>query len=698
MTTQSLPLADSTVVHGACPHDCPDTCAMLITVENGRAVRVAGDPEHPFTRGFLCTKVNRYVERTYHPDRLLHPLRRIGPKGSGRFARVSWDDALAEIADRLGAIASSPEGPQAILPYSYAGTMGLVQGSSLDRRFFHLLGASMLDRTICSMAGTVGMRMSLGANIGADAEGIPESDLVLLWGTNTLTSNPHLWPFVLEARSRGAPIIAIDPLRTRTAAQCDEWIDIRPGTDAALALGMMHVLFEEGLEDREYLARHTVGQDALRSRAREYAPTRVASITGIPAAKIVELAQLYGRSHAAFIRVNYGLQRHAGGGMAVRTIACLPAITGHWRRPGGGVQLSTSANFQFNKQALERPDLSPRVRTVNMIRLGEALTTPDAGVGGPPVRALVVYNSNPAAVAPDRNAVLRGLARDDLFTVVLEHFQTDTADWADIVLPATTQLEHWDIHFSYGHHYVTLNRPSIAPVGEAKPNSEIFRQLASRMKLDPALFAGDDLALIRQALDTNAEKLRGVTLDALLERGWARLNVPTPYLPFAEGKFPTPSGKCELYSERMAEMGLDPLPSFTAPYEFPENVPDLAARYPLTLISSPAHQFLNTTFVNIGALKRAAREPECVLHPRDAERRAIPAGARVVIRNDRGAFTAVARVEESIREGVVWAPSIWWGKFAADGANANQTTSQRETDLGHGPVFYDNLVDVSLAD
>jgi anaerobic selenocysteine-containing dehydrogenase len=333
-----------------------------------------------------------------------------------------------------------------------------------------------------------------------------------------------------------------------------------------------------------------------------------------------------------------------------------------------------------------------------MIRLGEALTTPDAGIGGPPVRALVVYNSNPAAVAPDRNAVLRGLAREDLFTVVLEHFQTDTADWADIVLPATTQLEHWDIHFSYGHHYVTLNQPSIEPVGEAKPNSQIFRLLASRMKLDSSLFAQDDLALIRQALDTNAAKLRGVTLDALLERGWARLNVPTPYLPFAEGQFLTPSGKCEFYSERMAQMGLDPLPSFTPPYEFPENAPELAARYPLTLISSPAHQFLNTTFVNISALKRAAREPECVLHPRDAEQRAIPAGARVVIRNDRGAFTAVARIEDSIREGVVWAPSIWWGKFAADGANANQTTSQRETDLGHGPVFYDNLVEVSLAD
>lgn len=702
MSAQSAEVAtslpDTAVVHGACPHDCPDTCAMLVTVEGGRAVRVAGDPDHPFTRGFLCTKVNRYVERTYHPDRLLYPLRRVGRKGSGRFARIGWDEALSEIADRLSGIARSPEGPQAILPYSYAGTMGLVQGSSLDRRFFHLLGASMLDRTICSMAGTVGMRMSVGANIGADAEGIPESDLVLLWGTNTLTSNPHLWPFVLEARSRGAPIIAIDPLRTRTAAQCDEWIPIRPGTDAALALGMMHVLFDRGFEDRDYLAQHTLGEDQLRARAHEYSPERVAGITGIPAAKIVDLAERYGRARAAFIRVNYGLQRHAGGGMAVRTIACLPAITGHWRRAGGGVQLSTSANFQFNKQALERPDLSPPVRTINMIRLGEALTMPDAGVGGPPVRALVVYNSNPAAVAPDRNAVLKGLAREDLFTVVLEHFQTDTADWADIVLPATTQLEHWDIHFAYGHHHVTLNQPSIAALGEAKPNSEIFRLLSSRMKLDQSLFANDDLALIRQALDTNAEKLRGVTLDALLQRGWARLNVPTPYLPFAEGRFLTPSGKCEFYSERMAQMGSDPLPSFTPPYEFPENVPELAARYPLTLISSPAHQFLNTTFVNIGALKRAAREPECVLHPRDAERRAISAGARVVIRNDRGAFTAVARVEESIREGVVWAPSIWWGKYAADGANANQTTSQRETDLGHGPVFYDNLVQVSLAD
>lgn len=670
---------------------------MLITVHEGRAVQVAGDPDHPITQGFLCAKVNRYVERTYHADRLTTPLRRVGPKGSGQFAPIGWDEALDEIATRLRDIADSPDGPQAILPYSYAGTMGLVQGESMDHRFFHLLGASKLDRTICSMAGTIGMRMTVGANVGADSEGVPDSDLVLLWGTNTLTANPHLWPFILKARERGAPVICIDPIRTRTAAQCDEWHPIRPGTDAALALGLMHVLFARGLEDRDYLERYTLGHEALRARAAEWTPERTAAVTGLPAETIVSLGERYGRARAAFIRVNYGLQRHAGGGMAVRNIACLPAITGHWRRPGGGVQLSTSANFQFDRAAVGRPDLSPSVRTINMIRLGEALTRSDAGVGGPPVRALVVYNSNPAAVAPDRNAVLRGLAREDLFTVVLEHFQTDTADWADIVLPATTQLEHWDVHFAYGHHYVTLNRPSIAPVGEARPNSEIFRLLGARMGLTHEAMRDDDLTIIGQALGSGLPKMQGVTLERLLADGWMRLNLPTPYLPYADGVFPTPSGKCELESARMAELGFDPLPDYIPPYESLERDPERVARYPLTLISSPAHTFLNSTFVNVTSLRRQTREPEVLLHPADAERRGIAAGATVTVHNDRGAFLALARVENTIREGVAWAPSIWWGKLAGDGANVNQTTSQRETDLGHGPVFYDNQVEVGLA-
>ena len=682
------------VVRGACPHDCPDTCSWQVTVENGRAVRMAGDPDHPFTRGFLCAKVNRYVERNYHPDRLTTPLRRVGRKGEGRFEPVSWDVALAEIGARLRAIADSPDGPQAILPYSYAGTMGMIQGESMDRRFFHALGASRLLRTICSTAGAVAMQMTVGANIGADAEGVPDSDLILLWGTNTLTANPHLWPFILEARQRGARVIAIDPLQTRTAAQCDEWIAIRPGTDAALALGIMHVVFAEQLDDADYIARWTLGADELRARAAEYPPERVATLTGIPAGRILELGRQYGRAKAAFIRVNYGLQRHAGGGMAVRTIACLPAIVGHWRRPGGGVQLSTSANFDFDRRALGRPDLGPPAREINMIRLGEALTLPDAGVGGAPVKALIVYNSNPAVVAPDRGAVQQGLAREDLLTVVLEHFPTDTTSWADYVLPATTQLEHWDIHFAYGHHYVTLNRPAIAPLGEALPNSEIFRSLARATGLtDPSLL-DDDLTMIRQALDGAGPKLKGITVESLLERGWARLNVPTPYLPFAEGGFRTPSGKCEFLSDRLTKLGIDPLPTFTPPYEYPEAVPELAAKYPLTLITSPAHQFLNSTFVNVDSLRRQAREPECLLHPDDAAPRGIVNGTRVLVRNDRGGFLATARVSPEIRPGVAWAPSLWWGRYAIDGRTVNQTTSQRETDMGRGPVFYDNLVEI----
>lgn len=610
---------------------------------------------------------------------------------------ATWDEALDAIASRLRGIMDSAEGPQAILPYSYAGTMGLLQGESMDRRLFHAMGASLLDRTICATAGMMGMRMTVGASIGTDLEGVPQSDLILLWGTNTLTSNPHLWPKVLEARAKGAPIICIDPIRTRTAEQCDEWIGIRPGTDAALALGLMHLLFRDGHQDDDYLARYTLGADALRARVAEYPPERVARITGIPVERIEALASRYGRARAAFIRINYGLQRHAGGAMAVRTIACLPAVTGHWRRAGGGIQLSSSGSFALNKAAVQRPDLiPPGTRTINMSRLGDALTRPDAGVGGPPVRALVVYNSNPAAIAPDHLRVVEGLRREDLFTVVLEHFQTDTADYADWVLPATTQLEHLDLHWSYGHLYASLNRPAIAPVGDALPNTEIFRQLAVRLGLTDPCLREDDETMLRQALDTTDPRMATVTYDTLRAQGWVRLNLPTPHLPFTEGGFPTPSGKCEFVSDRMAAMGLDPVPSYTPPYESEERDPERVARYPIALISSPAHQFMNSTFVNVGSLQRAAREPEVALHPRDAERRGIPDGARVVVENDRGAFEATARLREGIREGVAWAPGIWWAKTSPDGRTVNATTSQRLTDMGDGPVFYDNHVEIRV--
>lgn len=689
----------ATVVRGACPHDCPDTCATLVTVEDGRATRIHGDKEHPFTQGFLCTKVNRYLERTYHADRVLTPLKRVGPKGPGaQFVEASWDEALDAVAAKLNAIRHSEFGPQSILPYSYAGTMGLLQGESMDRRFFHLIGASKLDRTICATAGMMGMRMTVGASIGADADLVPESDLIILWGTNTLTSNPHLWPKITEAKAKGTPVICIDPIRTRTAEQCDEWIAIRPGTDAALALGMMHVIFAEGLQDDDYLAQYTLGADQLRERVKEYPPVRAAEITGVSAGRIVTLARQYAKAKAAFVRINYGLQRHGGGAMAVRTIACLPAVVGHWRRPAGGVQLSSSANFTFNRAALHREDLAPvGVRTINMSLLGDALTKPDAGVGGPPVKALVVYNSNPAAIAPDFLRVIEGFKREDLFVVVLEHFKTDTADYADWILPATTQLEHWDVHFSYGHLYASLNKPAIAPVGEALPNTEIFRRVAAKMGLEHECLRDDDVTLVKQALDSQAEAMQGLSFEELEKHGWLRLNLPKPYTPFAKGGFRTPSGKCEFFSQRMADMGLDPLPAFTPPHEFPENVPELAAKYPIALISSPAHHFLNSTFVNIGPLQRAVKEPEVSLHPRDAERRGLVDGQMVMVQNDVGHFVARARLREGIREGVAWAPGIWWAKLSADGRNVNAVTSQKLTDMGGGPTFYDCQVEIRAA-
>jgi len=676
---------------------------MLVTVqrEDGgawKAVDVRGDPDHPITRGFLCAKVDRYLERTYHQERLTRPLRRVGSKGAGRFEAISWDDALGTVAAKLNAVAAS-HGPQAILPYSYAGTMGFIQGGSMDRRFFHSLGASLLDRTICSMAGTVGMQMTVGHNIGTDTELVGGARMILLWGTNTLTSNPHLWPLVREARAQGATVVAIDPLATRTTAQCDRHLMIRPGTDGALALGMMHLLFAEGLADRDYLARHTLGAAELEARVKDYPVERVAEICELPAEDIVRLAREFGAAKPAFIRVNYGLQRHYGGGMAVRCIASLPAVAGHWRYPAGGVQLSTSAAHKFNRAALERPDVIPAgTRTINMSRMAEALTAPDAGVGGPPVMATVVYNSNPAAIAPDRKRVRQGFARDDLFTVVLDHFITDTAMYADIVLPATTQLEHWDVHLAYGHYYVSLNQPSIAPVGESLPNSEIFRRLAARMGLADPMFRDSDETMIRQALASGHQHLEGITFERLLEHGWARLNLPTPFAPYADGAFATPSGKCEFVSDRLEKLGFDPVPMYQPPRESRERNPALAAKFPLTLISPPEHEFLNSTFVNIDRLRKKAGAPRVKIHPDDAVLRGITNGLVVRCFNDRGGFQAAAVVTTDVKRGVVSAPSIWWGRYTGDGMNANETTSEALTDMGRGATFYDNLVEVAPAD
>ena len=688
------------LVRAACPHDCPDTCAMLVTVEGegaaARAIRVEGAPDHPFTQGTLCNKVSRYLERTYAPTRILHPMRRVGPKGPGRgrFERVPWDQALDTIAARFRDVAAS-DGPESILPYSYAGTMGLVQYGSMDRRFFHRLGASQLERTICATAGTWGQKATLGASIGSDPEHVVDAKLILIWGSNPIVSNLHFWTRVQEAKRRGAKVIAIDPYRSQTADKCHEHVAPLPGTDGALALGMMHVIIGEGLVDRDYVARHTLGYEALAKRVLEWTPERAAATCGIDAGTVVRLAREYATASPSAIRLNYGMQRHAGGGMAVRTITCLPALTGAWRHPAGGLLMSTGGAAPADLRALEMPELmpDPAPRMVNMSAIGDALLD----LRDPPVRAVCVYNSNPVAVAPDSRKVVAGFSRADLFTVVMDVFATDTADYADILLPATTQLEHFDVHKAYGHYYVLANLPAIPPQGEALPNSEVFRRLAARMGFDDPWFRDSDEDLCRQALKWDHPMLAGTTWDDLKAEGWRRLSVPADWAPYAEGGYRTPSGKCEFESAWLAGLGFDPLPTYIPPRENRDSNPVLAGRYPLAMISPPARNGLNSSFANLPAFLDAEQRPTVDLHPEDAADRGIAHGDAVRVFNDRGSFQARARVTDAARPGVAVAVSLWWKKLSGDGANANDVTSQAVADFGNAATFYDCLVEVVKA-
>ena len=671
-------------LHSVCALDCPDACSLLINVdETGRGSRLRGNPDHPITQGFLCGKVARYLEREYSPDRLLYPLRRVGAKGEGRFERLGWDSALDLIAERLQAVARE-FGPEAILPYSYAGTMGLLNGSGMDRRFFHRLGASRLDRTICSSAGAAGLTEALGVRYAMDTEHFRHSKLIIAWGANILGTNVHLWPFVVEARRNGAKFYVIDPRQNRTGKLADRHYAIRPGTDAALAFAMMHVITAEGLEDKDYVAAHTLGFAELKEKVKEWDPRRAAEATGIPAEDIVELAREYASTRPAAIRLNYGVQRSERGAMSARAIALLPALVGAWRDMGGGLQLSTSAAFQLNRAALERADLqmtSPlrrEARLVNMSQLGDALTKLDS----PPVKAMVVYNSNPAAIAPDQNAIRKGLRREDLFTVVLEQFQTDTADFADVILPATTFLEHSDLYYAYGHHYLQLARPALPAPGETRRNTEVFRQLAARMCFDEPCFQDSDDDMIRTLLTGGHPFLEGITLERLEAEHSVRLNIGETFLPFGKGGFGTPSGKCEFRAESL---------TYEAPVESRAGDQDLARRFPLELITPKNDDSMNGTFGNRPEVD--AQTAVVVMHPLDAAPRGIVSGDQVRLRNDRGTCVLTAEVGEKVAVGVVSSTAVRWPKRAADGNSVNMLTSQRLTDLGGGPAFYNCLVE-----
>jgi anaerobic selenocysteine-containing dehydrogenase len=689
------------VVHAACPHDCPDACGVLITVEDGRATKIQGDPGHPVTRGFLCAKVAKYLDRVYSPARVLYPMRRKKnvPKGGGLrdfadFDRISWDEALSEVTSKLRSIADE-FGPEAILPYSYGGTLGTLNGGSMDRRFFHRLGASQLDRTICSSAGGDAMVTVLGKKLGTEPEQFRHSKYIIAWGANIHGNNVHLWPFIEEARRNGAKLVVIDPYQTRTAKCADWYLPINPGTDVALALGMMHVIINENLYDADYVSQYTIGLDQLRAKVQEYPPEIVSQWTGISADDIRKLARDYATIRPAVIRVNYGLQRCDNGGVAVRAITMLPCITGSWKEVGGGLQLSTSGAFPFRSDLLERKDLMQTAlgrpaRIINMTQLAMSLGT----FNDPPVKALFVYASNPAAVAPNHNEVVRQLKRKDLFTVVHEQFLTDTTDYADIVLPATTFFEHKDLQKAYGHYYLQVSHQAMEPCGEAVSNVELFRRLAQSFGFEEDCFRETEDEMIDAALDSDHPWLKHLTRDRLERDGHQRLRFGTEnaFLPFAQGNFFTASGKAELYSEALAQQGLDPVASFIPPHES-RHTNNGHSQYPFELLARKADNFLNSSFANLPGT-RAMENPSLLeIHPADAIARGVTDGQTVRVFNDRGEVRLTARVTEAVRPRVL-AARLDWAKHSAQGININALTSERLTDIGRGATFYSVLVDI----
>jgi molybdopterin guanine dinucleotide-containing S/N-oxide reductase-like protein len=700
-------------VHAACPHDCPDACGVLITVEDGRATKIQGDPAHPVTRGFLCAKVAKYLDRVYSPDRVLYPMKRVGPKGPtsddgtspAAFQRITWDQALDQITHRLKQVIAE-FGSEAILPYSYGGTLGVLNSASMDRRFFHRLGASQLERSICSTAGDTALESVIGSQLGTEPEQFKHSRYIIAWGANIHGNNVHLWPFIQEAKRNGAKLVVIDPYRTRTAACADWYLPINPGTDVALALGMMHVIINENLYDADYVARHTLGFEQLREKVQQYAPENVAHWTGIDAADIRKLAHEYVSIRPAAIRVNYGLQRCENGGMATRAITMLPCITGSSKEIGGGLQLSISGAFGLNKAALKEPELMQKAlgreaRIVNMVELGKALNE----LTGPPIKALFIYNSNSAAVCPNHNAVICGLRRSDLFTVVHEQFLTDTTDYADIVLPATTFFEHKELQAAYGHYYLQMSHQAIEPLGECRSNVEVFHTLAERMGFEDECFRESVDVMIDTALNSSNPWLKGIDRKRLEEEGHVRLgfehrfSVPGSqsseyFLPFANGNFPTRSGKAELYSDALKAKGLDPVIEFTPPSESRHSYQ--AKTFPLELLARKADNFLNTTFSNVPSVQEMEEPGLLEMHPDDAHPRGITDGDPVCVFNSRGKILLTARVDGKVQQGVV-AARLHWAKLTPGKININVLTGEKLTDLGNAATFYSTLVEVELA-
>ena len=695
MNNEALASKDTKKVHVSCPHDCPDGCSMSVTVDrkSGRAIRVEGDKTHPVTQGFLCGKVNSYLDYVYNDQRVLYPQRRIGPKGPGaRWERISWDEALDEISNRFKSIIDS-DGAESVLPFSYSGTMGMAGFLGMGQRFFNRMGACHLERTICTAAGAAAEKYTFGRVGDANIEHLPNMDVILLWGTNIISTGVHAVPFLEQARKNGAQIIAIDPRVTRTTDFADWHLAPKPGTDAALALGMMRLIVEKGLHDEAFLSEHTVGWERfVKERLSEYSLHKVAEITGLAETDILRLSDLYASTKRSFIRCNWGIQRHENGGAMMRAVKLLPTITGA-AGGDGGVCVSTGGELRvFDEGRFFRSELlkGRTPRKFNMIQLGDALNK-----ANPAIKALFVWNADPANAVPDTKAARKGLSRKDLFTVVHDTFYTDSALYADILLPADTALERMDILAGYGAYYYGLSMPAIDKVGESLDNSEMFRRLAKTMGYTEDCFSQTDEEMIEEIIDPEFNPLfEGVTLDLLKKQGWAKGAVDSPRRKgINSGTWPTPSGKIEIYSQQMADLGLDPMPGHVPEVEGLSGV-DASSPYPLQVISGATHYFIGSTFQHVEHLQNMLSRPTFELNSQDADKRSISEGDICRLFNDRGEVFGHAHIVKGLREGVIGAPKQLQGSKMKNGFNLNALTSQKEADMGRGPVYYSTLAEI----
>jgi anaerobic selenocysteine-containing dehydrogenase len=709
----SVHVSETRVVKGACPQDCPDTCAFLYHVEDDRLVEVTGDPDHPMTRGGLCVKLKDFAEHHYNPSRLLYPMRRIGAKGSSQFHRISWDEALAEIKERWAGI-TARYGAEAIMPHAYLGHQGTLNGLTCGDAFFNRLGASVAEKTYCESGSSTAWIMTVGPTGGLDVESLAHAKYIIVWAMNMINTNLHAWPFILKAKKNGAKIVVIDPVRTRTAKQADWHIRIKPGTDAALALGMMNVIISEDLVDHDYVEKYTLGFSELKARAAQYPPEEVAEITGVPASDIRRLAREYATVQPSAIRQGVALERSRGGGQAIRAITCLPALVGAWRHVGGGTVEMPIWEFPFKFDKICRPDwIKPGTRVINELDLGAALTGEMRL--DPPVMSLFVYNSNPVSQAPAQSKVISGLMRDDLFTVVSELFITDTARYADILLPATMQAEQYDLMVTWGHLYMMLNQPAILAPGECVPNVELFRRLARTMGFDDPYWGMTDDEMLEEFYDWNSPQLKAITLPLLKEQGFMRLNVgdPDKRAPHANGNFKTPSGKCEfkasaaengnfvvpvwrsMYEAMQPAEPVDAVPDYIPPYETPQSNPELAKRYPLNIVSPKPHAFLNTQYANEPVQQRRQGEQTLLIHPEDAAARNIQGGSYVRVFNDRGSVEARAELSEDVMPGLVLTSVGYWPSLNRGGTSINVISADKHCSLGQAGTYSDNLVEVA---